>query len=167
MLPRIGTRAGGGKFHAKNQTDPVDDHQLRNPELRSPGGLVPACARWRIGTAASRVPDTHADHPDIHADNAVTDTHTHNPITDTHSHNPVTHPNTCHPVTDTHPHDSISHRNTAAGIAHAAIHQHTDLTLTRPATANTSATQPGLSICGGGIRDRRHWRADQRRHSGH
>jgi hypothetical protein len=149
MLPRIGTRAGGGKFHAKNQTDPVDDHQLRNPELRSPGGLVPAWARRRFGTADSRDTDTHADDADTHANDAVPDPNACHPIPDT---------NACHPVRDTH---------TQNPIAHTAIHQHADLTVTHPATENASATRFRLPIRGGGIRSRRHWREDHRRYRGH
>jgi hypothetical protein len=160
-LLRIGTRTGRGKFHAKDQTNPQDDHQLCSPELRSPGWLVPAWARRRFGTADTRHTDTHTDDADTHADDADTHTHTHDAVanpndTDTHTDDADTYTNPCHPVT-----------HTQNPIAHAAIHQHTDLAVTRPAPENASATRSRLSIRSGGIRNRRHWRADHRRYGAH
>jgi hypothetical protein len=161
MLPNIGTRAGGGNFHAKDQTNHQDDHQLCSPELCSPGWLAPAWARRRFGTADSRDTDTHADHADTHADDAVPDpdnADTHIDDADTYTDDTVPNPNACHPV---------AHIHTQNPIAHAAIHQHTDLTVTRPAAENASATRSCLSIRSGGIRNRCHWRADHRRYGAH
>jgi hypothetical protein len=120
--------------------------------------VVPAWVPRRFGTADSK--HTHTRTPDAHA-------HADDTVPDAHADDTVADPNARYPVADAHTHNPISDPNAAAGIAHAAIHQHADLTVTHPATGNASATRSGLSIRGGGIRNRRVWPANQRRHGAH
>lgn len=134
----------------------MDGHRLRNPELRNPGGLVPAWTRRRLGTATSSYTDIRTPHANAHADDALPDAYAHDALPDAH---------TGHPVANAH--NPIPDPNATAGITHTKRHQHATLTATCPATGNASATRSGLPIRGGGLRNRRTWRANPRRHSAH